>query len=1592
MTTLPLTAQVNSSFTHFTPGDSCGSRSVQFDAAISTGDITEYLWKFTDASSGSSIGTATGDNAYRNFIDVGSYNVKLVVKDGLGNSDSSTALIRVYDPPKANFSVNALTGCAPHEVTFTDESIANDGAIVNWEWDYNDGQKDIFNTSTPATHSYSGLKKYSPTLIVTDDNGCRSSNSKRDFIEVYKEIEPVLTVTDNNSCSLPHTVTFTNNSEKSDFYTFVWDFGDGETLSNNQNINTHTYTYSGIFEVSLTAQSLDGQCSNTVVTNTNENVSIGIPLTDFILPNSVCRGEEFLLEAEKDASGLTNTGTWNFEDDNSEISGLEAKHVFNTPGQWDVHFVAYNSFSNCLSDTITKSLEVVPSPTVNFSADVSNACKLPVEVGFINNSSEAIRYEWDFKDGSSVLAVNSNDPVNHTYNSYGMYDVTLTGYNAEGCSSSVAIPAIEIIQPRVSINFNAIQFCESVPFNITAIVDTEEAITQYNFYFSDGSSFTSTSPTIAHQFNNEGNYNVQVSVETESGCSATSVLKEISVKEYCTFDDKDTSGNNNIGSVKISKPNKCVDKYRFVFEDTSNVTVQSWEFDDNIITGNTNPITYTFTEEDTSTSEYLVTMEGLDASNNPITRKFSVVVINEKSDYGPAVSQICQGDEVDFSPIDINPENIASYEWDFGDGSLPVTIENPNGTVSGEMTYQYQDTGVFHTSLKIIDKVGCSHYLTRANSVIVTSPTAYFDLDTNLFCSNDFQVVFTDESETNNAGQIVERNWDFGDGASLSVTDTFAVHDFTHDKPYRKYNVSLTIVNQSGCSSTYTKSIEAYKPKVKFASADTLVCGTFDVSLSNKSEARVSNNNQYTWDFGDGTTFNGRNAAHTFPDTGNYNVSLKVVDDAGCRDSVGIKDYIKLVQAVADFSISGDTTKCAGTFTLSMESTSLYASYYNWNFGDGTISESNSTQVSHVYEQGGIYEIVLVASGQGFCRDTARKNVRIKGPSGELIVKDNYLCLGGDSLNIRIEGKDIESYYWDLGDFSNTSAYRDIDSITHKYNNPGIYKPSVILLGAEDCQITLPGNEDKDLNIYVDELEAGDSLNIECTDPYIALEGVTALNIADNYYWSGPDTADYQNDNTYLDARVNSPGMYYLNTLDTLCNVKDSVWVTTSGIQPIGGAGPDLKIDCIDSTATLGGFTSTYNTEYLWKGPAGAFTSNDSLLLNPVVRDSGQYVLKITQKDCFLMDTLQVSLCSLLAVDTSLTFCANLSGIPFSYAGYDLYNLSTFVSGGINSYVSWYRDPEFKVPVENPSNAVLENNGDVYAKIVSLDGEETARAKTDLLIHSYVKADILREKDTICETYAPLYLDAKIFAGKDITYTWYYEGNKIPAFQETLSLNDPAERGHYVLEVSNPHCPVDYDTVDVMIYESPEVFFTEDDIGVIYETDGPLQLPLVINTGVRDSVTSISWDPIDYLQNANNGPQLQNVQNPIYIPQDDEFSTDYRAVVTTGYGNNACQVEAYVLVHNYKLINVPNSFSPNGDGLNETWEIDGLVRFPDTHIFIYNRWGKLIYENKTGYASPWDGSVNGTKVPFGTYYYVLDLRGSRDNIDFVKSGSLTVFR
>ena len=69
---------------------------------------------------------------------------------------------------------------------------------------------------------------------------------------------------------------------------------------------------------------------------------------------------------------------------------------------------------------------------------------------------------------------------------------------------------------------------------------------------------------------------------------------------------------------------------------------------------------------------------------------------------------------------------------------------------------------------------------------------------------------------------------------------------------------------------------------------------------------------------------------------------------------------------------------------------------------------------------------------------------------------------------------------------------------------------------------------------------------------------------------------------------------------------------------------------------------------------------------------------------------------------------------------------------------------------------------------------------------------------------------------------------------------------------------------------------------------------------------------------------------------------------------------------------IPGGLSPNGDGINDTWNIQGLEDYPNASISVFDRWGKKLFFSTTG-SAPWDGTFDGKELPTADYYYIIEL-------------------
>jgi len=137
-------------------------------------------------------------------------------------------------------------------------------------------------------------------------------------------------------------------------------------------------------------------------------------------------------------------------------------------------------------------------------------------------------------------------------------------------------------------------------------------------------------------------------------------------------------------------------------------------------------------------------------------------------------------------------------------------------------------------------------------------------------------------------------------------------------------------------------------------------------------------------------------------------------------------------------------------------------------------------------------------------------------------------------------------------------------------------------------------------------------------------------------------------------------------------------------------------------------------------------------------------------------------------------------------------------------------------------------------------------------------------------------------------------------------------------------------------------------------------------TAAGTSIT-YTWQP---LYNIDNPATLQPFVHPAH-------DTTYTLTVNSLVGCGSVSDKVFIRV--LEKVHIPNAFSPNGDGINDTWQIEKLVTYPEADIYIYNRYGQPVYHSK-GYYKPWDGRMNNQRLPFGTYYYMIDLKNDQPKL------------
>jgi gliding motility-associated-like protein len=294
----------------------------------------------------------------------------------------------------------------------------------------------------------------------------------------------------------------------------TWNFGDGATqpLVVGGQVS-HLYSNPGVYTVQLTAQDAAG-CVAGGGTGT-VNVDVNGPKAAFSTSgNTVLLGNTLYLYNSTDNDGMTGvvSYSWNFGDGASSTLA-NPSHLYTQPGPYTVTLTA-SAVGSCTS-TATTTI-VVQNFNSHFQISASywttGTCP-PVLAQFTNTSAGYSSVSWDFGDG--VTAGNTNYP-SHVYQQPGDYTVTLSVFGVGGLIGKYT-DVVSVRQPSATVAVAPAAVCIGQPVGLQA---TGVGVLNYLFDFGDGTVAAGTAASVAHVYQQPGEFASQLVVTDTVGCAA----------------------------------------------------------------------------------------------------------------------------------------------------------------------------------------------------------------------------------------------------------------------------------------------------------------------------------------------------------------------------------------------------------------------------------------------------------------------------------------------------------------------------------------------------------------------------------------------------------------------------------------------------------------------------------------------------------------------------------------------------------------------------------------------------------------------------------------------------------------------------------------------------------------------------------------------------------------------------------------------------------------------------------------------------------------------------------------------------------------
>ena len=918
------------------------------------------------------------------------------------------------------------------------------------------------------------------------------------------------------------------------------------------------------------------------------------------------------------------------------------------------------------------------------------------------------------------------------------------------------------------------------------------------------------------------------------------------------------------------------------------------------------------------------------------------------------------------------------YTWDFGNGEYLEV--NPCDF--------YGFPGCYPVTLSVVTNNGCRDTV-FIDSVCVDGPYGSIGHSPMGICSCkdsvDFIVSSVKATELTfvygcNQGFKIE-NPIFPIGTDLNP------HTFNYRIPYCLTDSCLpqvTFGDATGCHVLYNDSIlYVDSPVVAIAFNNFGICLSGTVNFFDATTfalpPNISYNTQWSWDFGDPfdpTPSTDSTPTHYYSQPGAFPVTFRVTSNFGCYDSIVSTSVV----VIPKFPIAGfyaDASLVCAETPICFHDTSYVDSvtgpqFWYWDFGDGNTDSVSGANPCHTYMAGGFYTVHLclydsIGCGDcdsGFVIQVISKPIADAGP-------DTVFCYG---VQAQLNGSGAVACQWSPPNLVSNPAicnpttilFQDtsfILTVTDVYGCIGVDTLNV-LVGRVFANFTVPANACLEDSVCV-------------TDASASINGV----ITNWLYAFGDGGTTTGANSCYL---YSIPAIYSI--FETVTDNHGCVDTTSRPViifpQPMAAFSLNDTVVCSNAPVCYTDFSTSITAIQNWTWDFGANQVGYSgqnppcHLYTPPYLPNYTIVLAIAdQNGC--LDTASI------IVTVNETPQANFSWSTSCEDTYmPLANTSANGDGAIDSctWLLWVGAPS---PVNdyNCNTSFLFPPGyhDVQLIVHDLNGCLDTIVKT-VFTDSLSQLVIYPGDTTICLGTSVDYSVSGVF--DNIVWTpsvWLSD-----PYSAVVTVTPLGNVG-YIISAVNGVCNSDNDTFAIQVIQPIpiDVMAVPDRIVLGLSSNITSQIPAPID--------SIVWTPDSTLD-------CRNCLNPVATPIQ---TTTYCATIYYGKNgvtcfNSACVTITVLNSCNESIVYLPNTFTPNGDGINDIFMIRGIAATRVNYFRVFDRWGKLVYESLNGEANQtlwgWDGTDRtGEKLNPAVFVYTYEIECINGDI-VTGNGNVTLVR